>query len=101
MARGLTMKIIQSELTAARTAIAPREGKDDLKSGFAKTVRFYHNSRTRHNAVVFKLESGETVFRELKDNALDVMRAFAAADKVAVWYDKNKIVQQFVLSHDY
>jgi hypothetical protein len=61
----LTIQTLETELKDARNAIAPKIGAGDLKSGFAKSRRFDHNSKTRHHALVFKLENGETVYKEL------------------------------------
>lgn len=92
---------IEAELKKARSAIAPRVEGGAVRSSFANSMRFYHNSKTRHHALVFELENGDTAYKDLRDNALDVVKAFASAKKIAVWYDEAKIVQQFVLNYEF
>ena len=97
----LTIQMIEADLAATRTALTPaKAGEAELRSGFAKAVAFYHNSKTRHHALTFHLDNGDTVFKNLGDNALEVFRIFTAARKIAVWYDEKKLVQQFVLTHE-
>lgn len=99
MSESFSVEAIEAELKEARTHLSPR--LTELKSGVVKSSRFYHSSKTRHNALIFKLDNGETVYKDLRENALDVLRIFSTAKGVVVWYDDARIVQQFVVNYDY
>lgn len=90
---------IESELKNARTSLV--KSSEGLKAATVKSMRFYHSSRTRHHALIFKLDNGETVYKGLHDNALEVTRSFTTARQVTIWYDEQKIVQQYVLSYEF
>lgn len=95
-----TIKEIEADLNQARDVFAKRRASTDLEAGIVKSVEFYHSTRTRHHALIFKLDGGKTVFKELGDNALEVLAAVTRAKHVAVWYDQSNTVQQFVLNHE-
>jgi len=99
MSEPFSVEAIEAELKETRTNLMPK--LTELKSGIVKSVRFYHSSKTRHNALIFKLEGGETVYKDLRENALDVLRVFSTAKNVVVWYDEGRLVQQFVVNYDY
>lgn len=102
MASPATITSIEAELEGVRSALRAKSAKqEELKSGLVKSLRFYHNSKTRHHAMVFVLDNGDTVHKDLRDNALEVLSSFRAAKQVAVWYDETKSVQQYVASFDY
>ncbi|NLI78391.1 MAG: hypothetical protein GX442_18380 [Candidatus Riflebacteria bacterium] len=93
---------IEKELEGAREAFKDRRKSEEMQGGWLKTVRFYHNSKTRHNGILMTLDNGQTVYKEFKEaDWLNITATFTRVKNVAVWYDKNKIVQQFILSHDY
>lgn len=96
-----TIKEIEADLGEAREAFSKKRASNELQSAIVKSVEFYHSSRTRHHALIFKLDGGKTVFKELGDNALDVLAAVTRAKNVAVWYDQTNTVQQFVLNHEF
>lgn len=99
MSTPFSVEAIEAELKEARSSLSPKVG--EYKSSKVASLRFYHSSKTRHNALIFKLENGETVYKDLRENALDVLRLFATAKNIVVWYDEARIVQQFVVNYDY
>ncbi len=97
-----TVSELEKQLDAARQVIKPA-GLPELIGAKVKSARMYHSSVTRHNSMVFVLEDGSEVFKSLRETD-DFMRTafvFSNAADVTVWYDKNKQVQQFVLSQNY
>lgn len=93
---------LNDSMAAARKALKP-ESTPKLMGATVKSAHFYHNSVSRHNAIVFTLEDGTEVFKALRETE-DFMRTagvFVSARAVTVWYDDNNVVQQFVLSHDF
>ena len=98
----LEIKEFEKELGTAREAFKGKREAGALTGASVKDVRFYHNSKTRHNACIFITESGETVYKEIKESDwLTVIATFTRAKELLVWYDENKMVQQFVLNHSY
>lgn len=97
-----TPKELDAKLSAARKALKPSDSVE-LQGGTVKSARFYHSSISRHNAIIFVLEDGTEVFKALRetDDMLQVASAFTQAAGLTVWYDKNNLVQQFVLHHEY
>lgn len=99
MSEPFSVESIEAELKEARTALTPR--LSEYKSGVVQSMRFYHSSKTRHNALIFKLENGESVYKDLRDNAADVLRLLSTAKNVVVWYDDARLVQQFVANYTF
>ncbi|MBF0406606.1 MAG: hypothetical protein HQM10_04585 [Candidatus Riflebacteria bacterium] len=93
---------IEHELATARDVMAPKRKVEDMKASMVQSCRFYHNSKTKHNAITFILENGEVVYKEIKETDwLNVVATFTRVKELVVWYDKDKMVQQFVLNHNY
>jgi hypothetical protein len=96
------MEKLESELQHAREVFKPRRETGPLTGSIVKEVRFYHNSKTKHNAAIFHLEDGQTVYKEFKEGDwLNVVTTFTRVKELSVWYDKDKMVQQFILNHTY
>jgi hypothetical protein len=99
---GKLISVINQELDTAREVMKPRRETGMLTSATVKEIRFYHNSKTRHNGCIMHLEGGETVYKEFKEGDwLNILATFTRVKEVVVWYDQAKNVQQFVLNHIY
>ncbi|NLI78390.1 MAG: hypothetical protein GX442_18375 [Candidatus Riflebacteria bacterium] len=102
MAQNMKVSDLEKELDGARDAFKGKRETGPLTSSRAKNVRFYHNSKTRHNACLITTENNEVVYKEFKEGDwLNIVTSFTRAKDLVVWYDKDRMVQQFVLNHEY
>ncbi|MBF0547948.1 MAG: hypothetical protein HQM08_26160 [Candidatus Riflebacteria bacterium] len=92
----------EKELEIAREVFKSKRETGQLTGARVLNVRFYHNSKTKHNAATFILDNNETVYKEFKETDwLNVVTTFTRVKNLIVWYDKDKMVQQFILDHQY
>ena len=96
-----TVEMIESELQDAREAFKGRR-ESTVTGAKVKSIRYYHNSKTRHNGAIFILENGKKAYKEYREtDFLNLVMAFGAAKDITVWHDEAGVVQQFVLNQDF
>ncbi len=91
---------LDKSLVKAREVVNPMRKFEAAGKGTVVEFVAYHNSKTRHDALLLKLEDGKEVVKILKPSDwLTAVHTFNNADTIFVWYDKNNLVQQFCLSY--